>query len=152
MNAKVESTEQTEQEMRAMETPWPKTEDELLAVIRQLRDREHDYGTACYAASLASSAVFNYIASHLGMTGFQASCATLDVMNRLRHIDGPFIILEGKDYLFPQYDVPGRLAEFRKDITGWLIDEAKKNLAEKSEQASPKVVQHWEHLATAARP
>lgn len=91
----------TESEMRESKSIWPKTEKELIRYIRELLDREHDYGTCVYAMSLAAVASFHYIASKLGVTGFQASCADLDILRRTRHIER-FKILNYEDLLYPQ--------------------------------------------------
>src|SRR5690349_10418560 len=47
---------QTEKEMRDAADPWPYTEKQLKEYIASLVDRQHDYGTCCYAMSLAAVA------------------------------------------------------------------------------------------------
>ena len=89
----------TEQAMRETKAPWPKTPEELAAYVQSLVDGPHTYGTCCYAASLASTATFNYVCSVLGMTGFQASCADLDMVRRTRSIEGPFMLIKAEDAL-----------------------------------------------------
>lgn len=95
---KSEST--TEIEMRAEKVPWPETLEELTEYIASLTDREHDYGTCVYAMSLAATAAFQYVSKRLGVTGFQAGCADLDILRRTRSLDGPFIILKAEDMCF----------------------------------------------------
>ena len=110
--------------MRAEKAPTPSLVEELNEYIRSLVEREHDYGTCVYAMSLAATAAFNHVASKLGVTGFQASCADLDVLRRTRGMDGPFIILKAEDMLYPQYDLPGELQEAIARWQGWLSEQA----------------------------
>lgn len=144
--ASMKETAQTEAEMREAKDPWPYTPAQLTEYIASLVDRGHDYGTCCYALSLAASAAFNYVAHQLGVTGFQASCADLDFIRRNRSINGPFMLLKAEDALYPQYDLPGKLAEAMEEWKPWLKEQAEKNLASK-DQAHPNVIAHWEKLA-----
>lgn len=140
--------EVTEQEMREAEVPSPKSQKELLAYIESLVNREHDYGTCVYAMSMSAVATFNYVAGMLGVTGFQASCADLDILRRTRSLKGPFSIQRGEDWLYPQYDPEERLRKFRVEISEWLSAEAKQLLKER-DSAHPNVVAHWQKLAGA---
>lgn len=138
----------TEQEMRESEAPWPKTEKELVKYIDSLVKQEHDYGTCVYAMSLAAVATFNYVSHKLGVTGFQASCADLDILKRTRGMKGGFILLKAEYLLYPQYDLRAKLDEFIIGQRGWLRDEAKKFLTEKDDtMIHPEVKAHWERLA-----
>ena len=139
-------TASTESEMREATSPWPYTPEQLTQYIGSLVDRSHDYGTCCYAMSLAATAAFNYVAHKLGVTGFQASCADLDFLRRSRHLNGPFMILKAEDALYPQYDLHGKLQEAMDGWKQWLKDEAAKKLAE-TESAHPRVTAHWKTLA-----
>jgi hypothetical protein len=136
----------TEDEMRSAETPWPKTPEDLQSYIDSLVNRQHDYGTCVYAMSLAALAACNYVASKLGTTGFQSSCADLDILRRNRSIKGPFIILKVEDALYPQYDLRRSLHEWLFKQAVWIQEEAQKKLAE-SPGAHPDVVAHWKRLA-----
>lgn len=136
----------TENEMRETKEPWPLTEKQLLEYIVSLVDRSHDYGTCCYAMSLAAVAAFNYVAGKLGVTGFQSSCADLDFLRRTRSMKGPFILLKGEDMLYPQYDLSEKLAEAIEGWKPWLKEQAEKNLKDTA-LAHPVVVLHWRKLA-----
>jgi len=138
----------TEKEMREVKDPWPKELEELNEYIKSLVEREHDYGTCCYTMSLAAAATFNYMASQLGVSGFQASCADLDFLRRTRLMRGPFIILKLEDALYPQYDLSGELEEFlhSEDNQKWLHDEAAK-LLDHAQGGHPNVISHWKRLA-----
>ena len=136
----------TEQEMRDANVPTPKSDDELSAYIKGLVDQQHDYGTCCYAMSMAAVAAFNYVASKLGVTGFQASCADMDILRRTRRMER-FQILDLSNLLFPQYrDRFKSCDEMIADNVEWLSEEAKKNLAT-SDHAHPDVVAYWKMLS-----
>lgn len=135
----------SEAELRDTTSPWPLTRVQLHEYIDSLVDREHEYGTCVYAMSLAAVAAFNYVAGQLGTTGFQSSCADLDILRRTRHMEGPFILLKGSDMLFPQYDLRQTLGKAMKEWQPWLAEQAKKKLAE-TDLAHPDVVAHWKKL------
>jgi hypothetical protein len=141
----------TEQEMRDAKVPWLDTPEELIDYIKSITEQEHDYGTSAYAMSLAATAAFQYVASKLGTTGFQASCADLDFIRRTRMIDGPFILLKGHDALYPQYDLRESLDKALRDWEPWMAEEAKKKLeSDRGLTAAPRVVAHWKKLAGVA--
>lgn len=138
-----------ELEMREFSAPTPETAEELAEFVSSLVNREHDYGTCVYAMSIAAVAAFNFVAHKLGVTGFQASCADLDILRRVRHLKGPFILLDGENLLYPQYDLRARVDEWIKNtISGWANEEAKKLLAEKESMTAGTVREHWERLAS----
>lgn len=139
----------TESEMRDAAVPWFKSGDELTQYIKALVDRPHDYGTCAYAMSMAATAAFQYVAGVLGTTGFQASCADMDVLRRTRLLKGPFMFVKVEDALYPQYDLVGRVSEFIAEQSGWLADEAAKKLAASEGHAHPNVIAHWQRLAAA---
>ncbi len=93
----------TEKEMCGMEVPFIKDLQKLMDYIKDLTDREHDYGTCVYAMSMAAVAAFNHVSSKLGCTGFQASCADLDILRRTRHMENGFSIVNYNNFLYPQY-------------------------------------------------
>jgi hypothetical protein len=144
----MKSESKTEQEMRAEKAPWPTTLDELKEYVASLTDRDHDYGTCVYAMSLAATAAFQHVAHKLGVTGFQASCADLDIVRRTRSMEGPFILLKGEDMLYPQYDLPGKLREAMGEWAEWAAEQAAKKLAKNKQDAvHPSVWAHWVTLA-----
>lgn len=144
----MKSESKTEKDMRGETAPWPKTVEELGEYIVSLTDREHDYGTSAYAMSLAATAAFQHVASKLGCTGFQASCADLDILRRTRCMEGPFILLKGEDMLYPQYDLQGKLREAMEEWSDWAAEQAEKKIADNSEdRVHPNVWAHWQKLA-----
>jgi hypothetical protein len=137
---------ETEAELRASKEAHPKTIGELSAYIEKLRDRPHDYGTCVYAMSLAAVAAFNYIAGQLGVTGFQASCADLDVIRRTRGIKHAFMIVKAEDLLYPQCDPLPAVIEFIREQRAELAPEAAK-LLKGEHMAHPDVKAHWRELS-----
>jgi len=140
-------TAQTEVEMREAVVPWVRTKEQLIEYVESLVNRQHEYGTCCYALSMAAEAAFNYVAHHLGVTGFQSSIADLDFIRRTRRIKGPFMILKGEDALYPQYNLVDKVLESLENWKPWLKEEAVNKLAEKNEHTHPEVIAHWKRLA-----
>ena len=144
----MKSQSETEKEMREEKAPTPGAIEELSEYITSLVDRKHDYGTCVYAMSLAATATFNYVARNLGVTGFQASCADLDVMRRTRAMDCPFILLKAEDMIYPQFNLPANLQEAMQEWVVWCSEECARKLANnKQEDIHPKVWAHWVALA-----
>lgn len=137
----------TEEQMRESEVPTPSSHFELAGYVDALVNRPHDYGTCCYAMSMAAIAAFNYVASKLGVTGFQESCADLDIIRRTRGLKHGFMILNGNDVLYPQYDLVEKAAEFVAERRKALAGEAKKLLKESGKYAAESVRNHWQELA-----
>ncbi len=136
----------TEKEMKEAIAPTFGTIEELQQYINGLVTRDHDYGTCVYAMSLAAVASFNFVASKLGVTGFQASCADLDILRRTRHLDCPFVIISADNELYPQYDNVAKLQECRESWSEWVSNKAKVYLEDKT-GAATSVIAHWEKLA-----
>lgn len=141
----------TEQEMREAEVERPESMGDLVNYIETLVDREHDYGTSVYAMSMAATAAFNYVADKLGVTGFQASCADMDVLRRTRHIDGPFMLIRADQMLYPQYSIERVVREALVSWGPWAAEKATKLLQDqvKHQYVAPEVLAHWRHLASA---
>lgn len=136
-----------EQELRDLEVPRLKTERDLLKYIDTLVKRDHDYGTCVYAMSMAAVAAFNYVSSKLGASGFQASCADLDIIRRTRLLECGFNIFKHEDLLYPQLkDHFPTYEDLLEENKEHLQEEAKKLLAE-APSAHPGVKAHWEWLA-----
>lgn len=139
----------SEQEMRDAEVPWVKTEEELIAYIRSLVDRPHDYGTSAYAMSLAAVAAFHYMAHKVGASGFQAGWADMDFIRRTRHLKSGFRLVVYEKLLYPQYcnteSFPSR-ADLEREHKDELRRLAKEKLAE-GYSVHPEVKARWEELA-----
>lgn len=141
----------TEAELRDMPEPWPKSMDELTSYIKALTDRPHDYGTCCYAMSLAAVAAFNFVASKLGTTGFQAGCAQMDFIRRERNLKHGFQLVDYERLLYPQYidelTITPAILLSKPDIRKSIAEAAKQKLAESGSNCHPEVRAHWERLA-----
>jgi hypothetical protein len=141
--------EMNEAELRGLEPFYPKTLEELNEYITSLTDRKHDYGTCVYAMSLASLATFNFVASQLGVTGFQASCADLEFIGKTRGMKDGFRIIDYNKLLYPQYfsnehfpTIHSLLFEQKAKL-----QKRAKELLETNPDASETVRKHWEKLA-----
>lgn len=143
----------TEKELLEANMPWPKSEDELLAIIRAFQTKQHDYGTCVYAMSMCALAAYYYMSHLLGVTGFQASCADMDFIGRSRGMKNGFRILNYDNLLYPQYLDNEYFPSWRDllnndDVRERLADVARERLAEEG-AVSPSVKAHWEMLASA---
>lgn len=141
----------SEEKLRDVAIPGPQTEQELHSLIAALATRQHDYDTCVYAMSIAATAAFEYMAHVVGATGFQASCADMDILRRTRRMgDSPFAIIKGEDMIFPQYGIQRRADELKEKWKSWARDEAQKLLREhQNKEIHPDVRAHWEMLASA---
>jgi len=139
-------TTHDEKSMREEKPPQIDSLEALMAYIKSKVEGDHDYGTCCYAMSLAATAAFDFVAGKLGVTGFQAGCASLDVLRRIKHLEGPFMIVDGSNALYPQYDLHAKLGEALEKWKPWLKEQAAKKLKE-SRNAAPGVIEHWKMLA-----
>jgi len=133
--------------------PWPKTEDELLAYVRQMiawpdgaSEPGEGYGRCVYSMAYAAAAAFNYVAHVLGTTGFQASAAQLEFLSESRGMKHGFMIADANKLLYPQYDLEG-------DVLKWIgetrprLATAARELLTKANGAHPEVLAHWERIA-----
>lgn len=135
--------------------PTPESLDHLYAEIATLTTFDHDGGAGGYEASAdamwkAAAMTFNYVASKVGATGFQASWAALRFYGEVMGIDSPFTVVRIEDALYPQYDVIGRVQGYLDDQRDWLREQAVKKIAEHAEDDSlvhPNVMAHWRKLA-----
>lgn len=142
--------EATEKELREGKTPRCDTLTDLVDFIRIMENRPHDYGTCCYAMSMCAEAAFNYIADKLGVTGFQASCADMDLIRRTRGLKFGFKIVDYSKLLYPQYvDEFNMSAEellenppTRKAVRAEAVERLKH-----VDLAHEDVIAHWQRLA-----
>ncbi len=148
-----ENIEQTEEQMRDFKVPTFATIEELSDYINGLANRQHDYGTCVYAMSLSATAAFNFIAGKLGVTGFQASCAEMDILSRTRGWKWGKI-LDYEQLLYPQYCNNEYFPPYTR-----LIEENKEELAKRAQELidknegaglpiSERVMVHWKMLAS----
>lgn len=126
------------------------TRDELIALIDEkvvvTDGGEEGYEQAANSLAAVAVAAFNYAASELGVTGFQASWAALRAYADELHITGPFVMLRGENLLYPQYDLHRELDDSIAGWQDWLVEQAQRKLAEDAEHAAVRVVAHWETI------
>ena len=147
----------SEAEMANSDAPSPKNIEELAEYIDSLVNQPQSYGTCVYAMSLASVATFNYVADKLGVTGFQASCADMDFLKRIRRLEHGFRITDYKNLLFPQYYydpeafptarqlLEKNLERLQEDARGFLEEEGER-------MVHPDVLKHWEWIVSLPLP
>lgn len=137
-----------ESQMREAKVPKFATLDELSAYIKGLVDRPHDYGTCVYAMSMAAVSAFNFVASKLGVTGFQASVADLDILRQTRGLEFGKV-LNFYDLLYPQNCNEERFPSLHslfenQEVMSKLASKAKTML--EVNDASPAVKEHWRSI------
>lgn len=128
----------------------PKTIEALAEYVQRQVEADHDYNTSAEAALDVACAAFNYAASAMGLSGFQASYAALSFIGRVNGYTGPYGFIKAEDALFPQYDVAGKAAEMIEGWQPWLKEQAVKHLnesQERGEEPHPRVYIHWLKLA-----
>lgn len=116
-------------------TRRPENSAQLADLIESLTVFDYvDGGEGCEKSAdamwEAAVAAFDYVARKVGATGFQASWAALRFYGEAMHLDGPFMVVQVKDALFPQYDVLGSVARFLEEQRPWLAEQAVAKLAE----------------------
>lgn len=137
----------SELEMRDSDVPWPKSEKELLEYVNILLEREHDYGTCVYAVSMASIAMYYYMSHRMGITGFQAGCASNDFLRRAKNMEDGFQIINFNDLLYPQYiDKFPTYSRLINQNIDHLKQKAKQLLEERGE-VHEEVRRHWKMLS-----
>lgn len=107
----------------------------------------HDYSTSAEAMVTAMVTAGNYVASRLGLTGFQASWAALNAYAKIMDYDCPIIVFKADDLLYPQYDLPGRLADWMHECKPWLAAQARQKLAGDTASVVEPVMRRWKKLA-----
>jgi len=145
-----EANQPTEEQMRATKAPWPKSMAELTTYIDSLVQRPHSYGTCVYAMSLAAVAALNYVSGKLGTTGFQASCADLDILRQTRNLEFGQLC-DFNQLLYPQYCDDKHFPSWRsilREHRKKFAELAKAKLAE-NDTACDEVKAHWRMLAQA---
>lgn len=147
---------------------WPKTQEELLEVIRDcLEEGANDYGKSAEAMHDAAIATFNYMSHMQGNTGFQASYAALKMLGTINGYEGPYGLIKADNMLFPQYPTGAEQGyEFHVKWRDWLQEAAKEKMAEFPDgpvtkvaddgftmtSPHPNVWAHWEKLANGVLP
>jgi hypothetical protein len=150
----MEQTEQPKiQERPSEKAPHPKTEEALIAYIREMiawpnntSNLDEGYGRCVYAMAYAAVATFHYVASTLGVTGFQAGCADMEFLSQRRDMKHGFMILNANDLLYPQYDLMEETAKWIAKTRPQLA-RAAAELLDREHLAHPDVRAHWQEIA-----
>ena len=138
----------TGNEFLEMEMPWPDNAQELTSYIEKVKEKYNtSYNDAVYGPALAAIAAFNYTASQMGLSGFQASYSEMLFLEKLRNIKHGFKILNFDNLLYPQY-----LKDFNLSAETLIrknLDELKKAAKEelnRSPYAAQEVRDHWIYI------
>lgn len=128
--------------------------DQIAAMIADVYDptvayglNRDGYGKCVEVMWRAAYLAIETVARELQVTGYQHSIATLMAIGQMRNIKGPFTLVDLHDALYPQYDLPGRVAAYIDEQREWLAAEASKLLAAGTDHVHPDVVAHWRKLA-----
>ena len=125
------------------------------------------YGKCVEAMWRAAYMAHELVASRLGVTGFQHGMSSLHLLGALRSLEGPYMIVDASQALYPQYDLVGKVQNFLagQDVCSWLAREASKKLddaakepefnewtdengeAQRMRNVHPTVEAHWKRLA-----
>lgn len=144
----------TEKEMREGKPPRIDSVEELAKYIQSLIDRPHTYGTCVYAMSYAAVAAMDMVAVKLGVSGFQHSCADLDVLRMTRNLKFGCVV-DYEKLLFPQYCTDEHFPSvdsLLRTHSASLAEMAKDRLSKADNHVHPNVRSHWEKLASAQPP
>lgn len=130
----------------------PMSAEELAEQIAAAVAFDHDGGGDGYSQSAdamwkAAALAFNFAASQVGATGFQASWAALRFYAEVMHVECPFMLIKAEDALYPQYDLLGSVATWLGEQEQWLSEQAAAKLAQPHDHAVRPVVEHWQRLA-----
>lgn len=119
-----------------------------LAAAVDFKYADDGYNKSAEAMVTCAVAAFDWAASQVGATGFQASWAALTAYAKQMGIDGPLMVFQGANALYPQYDLPVRLNDWLTSdlMRTWLADQAVEKLAADSGLAHPNVEAHWRAL------
>lgn len=141
-----------EEGMRDAKVPQMEGESDLAEFIDVMVSREHDYGTAARAMSCAAVAAFNYVAGKVGASGFQASCADLDILRQTRGWEWGKI-LDFDKLLYPQYVTNPNEFPSAQRLLGEHREELAKRAQRKIDEAAAThisvaddVAAHWRWL------
>lgn len=139
----------TEEQMREMEPPRLETIEDLTTYLQMLEGEADDYGKCVYCMSLAAWAAFNFMASKIGATGFQASCADMAFVTKVRGLKHGWRLIDYGNLLYPQYcdetEMPGWETHLRQNIDTLGLA-AEKLLSQESKFVAESVTQHWRML------
>lgn len=138
----------TDEEFSKMEMPWPDSVQELTSYIEEVKEKYNtSYGDAVYGPALAAIASFNYVASQMGLSGFQADYSEMLFLKKLRYIKHGFKILNFDNLLYPQYLNDFNLSAetlIRKNLDE--LKKAAKEELEKNPNAAQEVRDHWIYI------
>ena len=126
--------------------------DDAAAFAKRLSDDYcHDYGTVCHAIAAAGVAMANAVSRPQGITWFQGSAVGWMLHSHwMRWGDEPRRMLDLSNLLYPQYD--DQWTRVSPSTQEWLVEKAKRLLAENHHPMSSVVRERWELVASGQLP
>ena len=138
----------TSEEFSKMEKPWPDNIQELTSYIEEVKEKYNtSYNDAVYGPALAAIAAFNYTATQMGLSAFQADYSEMLSLEKIRNIKHGFEILNFDNLLYPQYLKDFNLSAetlIRKNLDE--LKKAAKEELERSPSAAQEVRAHWTYI------
>jgi hypothetical protein len=133
-------------------TNIPVNIEDLANQIQEIVSKSYSYEDAPNALAEAALLAFNFVASELGVSGYQASYADMVFLSKSRRIKGPFAIVKADDMLYPQYDILKDVQKHLDNWSSWVAEEATRRLEGSANLYSPSstVIDHWKKLAAQA--
>jgi hypothetical protein len=133
-------------------TNIPVNIEDLANQIQEIVSKSYSYEDAPNALAEAALLAFNFVASELGVSGYQASYADMVFLSKSRLIKGPFAIVKAEDMLYPQYDILKDVQKHLDTWSSWVAEEATRRLKGSANLYSPSftVIDHWKKLAAQA--
>lgn len=128
-------TKLTEKEYKALldqKVELVNTLDDLNALIKEIVEYNHDYGTIVYGMVGAMKAAFRVVdkSPSGGITGFQAGFLGWALFREYSSVgDGPLKIVKYENMLFPQYEKSFTDRVIDKSTFEWLQNRAKENMS-----------------------
>ena len=115
----------------------------------EIPDGPYDYNTAAEAMSEALLETEKVVAEKLGLTGFQFGWAQMNYLAESRSLDAGGILLDFKDFCYPQYDLHEKLDKAIQKSREQIISFAEKEVKGMKENAyvSAEVLEYMQRIA-----
>lgn len=129
-------------------TPWPKDTQELVSYVEKVSEEYNtSYNDAVYGPALAAIAAFNYTASKMGLSGFQAGYSEMLFLMKQKNLENGFSVIDFNDLLYPQnlykFNItPDKL--IRENLES--LKASARKLLQENNYASEEVRNHWQSI------
>ena len=129
-------------------TPWPKDSQELISYVEEVSEKYNtSYNDAVYGPALAAIAAFNYTASKMGLSGFQAGYSEMLFLMKQRNLENGFSVIDFNDLLYPQnlykFNITPDII-IRENLES--LKTSARKLLQENNYASEEVRNHWQSI------